>query len=72
MQTNVLILIGTILMAGCGSAIATRLGFTGWQPALFAGFAVGITILGQAPSVALRSRVAQLEEKVAASSKNAV
>ena len=71
MRIYVLIIVGTILMAGCGSAIAARLGFTGLQTALVAGFAVGIAILAQAPSFALRSRIAQLEAKVAALSKNA-
>lgn len=71
MRTYVLIIVGTILMAGCGAAIATRLGFTGLQTALVAGFAVGIAILSQTPSLALRSRIAQLEAKVAALSKNA-
>jgi hypothetical protein len=72
MRTNVLFIVGTILMVGCGSAIATRLGFTGLQTALVAGFAVGIAILGQAPSFALRACIDQLEAKVAALSKNAV
>ncbi len=71
MRTHVLIIVGTILMAGCGSVIAARLGFTGLQTALVAGFAVGIAILAQVPGLALHSRIALLEAKVAALSKNA-
>ncbi|HTQ99015.1 MAG TPA: hypothetical protein VMH83_03455 [Candidatus Acidoferrum sp.] len=70
MQTKVQIIIGTSLMAGCGSAISTHFGFTWLQTALLAGFAVGIALLGQAPSLALRARVAQLEAQVAAASNN--
>ena len=71
MRTYVLIIVGTVLMAGCGSAIASRLGLTGLQTALVAGFAVGIALLAQAPGFALRSRIDELEDKVAALSKNA-
>ena len=71
MRTKVMIIIGTILMAGCGSAIAARLGFTGLQTALVVGFAAGVVILGQVPGSALQSRIVDLEEKVALLSKNA-
>ena len=66
MQSNTLVVVGVILMAGCGSAIAMHLGFNGLQSALVAGFALGIAMLGQAPAIALRSRVAQLEARLAA------
>jgi hypothetical protein len=69
MRTNVVNIAGTILMAGCGSAIAARVWFTGIQTALVAGFAVGIGIPGQIPEFALRSRIAELEAQVAAWSK---
>jgi hypothetical protein len=72
MRTHVFTIVGTAMMAGCGAAIATRLGFSGMQSALFAGFAVGIVILSQAPTFALRSRIAQLEARLVASSNNAV
>ncbi len=72
MRANTQVIIGTILMAGCGSAISTYFGFTALQTALLAGFAVGIVLLGQVPSLALRARVAQLEARLAASSNSAV
>ena len=68
MQANVQVFAGTFLMAGCGAAIATHFGFTVFQSALLAGFALGIALLGQAPSLALRTRVAQLEAQLNASS----
>jgi hypothetical protein len=71
MQGNSLVIVGVLLMAGCGSAIATHLGFNGLQSALIAGFALGIAILGQAPAIALRSRVAQLEDRLATLTNNA-
>jgi hypothetical protein len=56
-------------MAGCSSAIATHFGFSAPQTALLAGFALGITLFGQAPTLALRTRVAELETRLAAPSK---
>jgi len=72
MRTNGLMIVGVAMMAGFGSAISTRLGFTGVQSLLFAGFAVGIAILGMAPTLSLRARVAQLESKLATPSDNTV
>ena len=71
MRTHVLIIVGTVLMAGYGSVNAMRLGFTGLQTALVAGYAAGIAVFAQAPGFALCSRIAPREARVAALSKNA-
>ena len=55
MQPIIQIVVGSALMGGCGSAIASHLGFNGLQTALLAGFAVGIALLGHAPTLALRA-----------------
>jgi hypothetical protein len=67
MRPHILMIFGIAMMAGSGSAISTRLGFSGLQSFLFAGFAVGIAILGMAPMLSLRARVAQLESRLATS-----
>jgi hypothetical protein len=72
MRTNIFMMVGIVMTAGFGSAISTRLGLTGSQSFLLAGFSVGIAILGMAPTLALRSRVAQLESKLATPPDNAV
>jgi hypothetical protein len=68
MQANTQTIVGSVLMGGCGSAIATHLSLNVLQTVLLAGFALGIALLGQAPTLALRKRVAQLEAQVSSSS----
>lgn len=72
MPINVRQIAGGVLMAGCGSALATQLGLTAVQTVLLAGLAVGIALLGQGPSAALRARVARLEAKTSGSSDESV
>jgi hypothetical protein len=64
--------VGVILMAGCGTFIAHRLALDGWSIIYVAGFAVGIALLGQAPAVELRSRLAALESKLGSQIKGPV
>jgi hypothetical protein len=54
------LLIGIVLMAGCGSLIAGRIGVEQWQ---MAGFAIGILLCAIAPTWELRSRLKKLEDR---------
>ena len=56
--------IGAALMAGGGGAIARQLGLDDWHLIYVAGFALGVVLLGQAPSIALRARISALEAKL--------
>ncbi len=64
-MSHIRIIIGSALMAGCGYAIASQLGVEPRYQLLMAGFAVGVVLLGQFPSVSLRRRVVALEAKLA-------
>lgn len=65
MSPQILSIIGVILMAGCGSVLGRHIGLVGFDQVYVAGFAVGIVLLGQAPAIALRKRIAALEEQLA-------
>ncbi len=54
------LLIGIVLMAGCGSLIARRIGVEQWQ---MAGFAIGVLLCAIAPTWELRTRLKRLEER---------
>lgn len=55
---SIAVLIGIVLMAGCGSLIARRVGIEQWQ---MAGFAIGILLCALAPNWELRSRLKNLQ-----------
>lgn len=67
MSPQILSVFGVILMAGCGSVIGGQIGFAGIEQVYVAGFAVGIVLLGQVPTIALRKRIVALEEQLARS-----
>ena len=64
MPIKALTAIGLVLMAFCGSALGRKIGLADFDSVLIAGFAIGVVILGQAPAVALRERVAVLEKQL--------
>jgi len=64
------IVVGSFLIVGCGSTLARQMGLAGFENslvknALMAGFAAGIILVSQVPAIALRKRVAALEERLA-------
>ena len=62
MSSQILSIVGIILMAGSGAVIGRHLGLVGFDQLFVVGFAVGVVLLGQVPAVALRKRVVALEE----------
>ena len=59
-RSTIALLIGTVLMAGCGSLIARKIGVEQWQ---MAGFAIGILLAGAAPTYDLRRRLNHVENE---------
>lgn len=57
-------LVGTVLMAFCGSALGHRLGLDGHDQWPIIGFALGLLLLSQVGVWTLRERVQALEDKV--------
>lgn len=72
MSPQILIIIGTILMAGCGSVLGRHIGLVGLEQLYVAGFAIGIILLGQVPAIALRKRIILLEEQLSRSTRKDV
>ena len=64
MLSKLMVGAGAFLMALCGGQIGRHVGEYGYL--LLAGFAVGIVCLAQAPTLALRKRVEELESKLGA------
>ena len=59
--STIAVLLGIVLMAGCGSLIARHIGVEQWQ---IAGFAIGILLCVVAPVWELRGRLKRLEEAI--------
>jgi hypothetical protein len=68
MNSQILSVVGVLLMAGCGSILGRKLGLQGIDQALMAGFAVGVILLAQTPVIRLRQQLAKLENLLAAKS----
>ena len=58
------LIVGVGLMSACGGRLAHDLGYDGWSQAVWAGFAIGVVLLGQAPTWRLRSKVRELERRL--------
>lgn len=64
MLSNLMIFIGALLMGFGGNYIARHVEGGSWSNLAVIGFAIGIIWLSQAPVIALRKRVRELEAKV--------
>ena len=71
MNSNIQLVLGTALMAFCGSVIGRKLGYEGMEQAYVAGFAIGVILLAQLSTSRLRKRVADLEAKLASTASEA-
>ncbi len=61
---TIYIIVGAALMALSGTALAKSLNYKGWDTLILVGFALGIVLLGQAPSWRLRAKVRNLERRL--------
>jgi len=59
--STIAVLLGIVLMAGCGSLIAGHIGVEQWQ---IAGFALGILLCVISPTWELRGRLKKLEDAI--------
>jgi len=59
--STIIVLVGIVLFAGCGSLIARHIGAEQWQ---MAGFAIGLLLCAIAPMWELRSRLKKAEDQI--------
>jgi hypothetical protein len=59
--SKIIVLVGIVLMAGCGSVIARHIEIAQWQ---MAGFSVGLLLCVIGPIWALESRLKRLEDEI--------
>ena len=59
--STIIVLIGVLLMTGCGSLIARHIGVEQWQ---MAGFAIGLLLCAIVPTWDLRARLKKVERKI--------
>jgi hypothetical protein len=72
MLSNLMIFAGALLMGFGGNYIARHVEGGSWSNLAVIGFAIGIIWLSQAPVIALRKRVRELEAKVGGKSSSEI